>query len=520
VSTLLIQKFAHPGRGGNRLLHFPPGGGAVSMPGRKGKPMEFAKITTSVVLAAIALTACSKPATPKPDVIILHSGRIRGNVYPVGLQDISPLQYYPYLAGYIRKVREEAKTSGAEVFVVDLGDSLGGSFAAHVTGSQNMTAFFNAAGYDAIMLSNLDASVPETAIQALQCRVLSPFHSPAGSPPMPPAGVRLNKRDTTLFLLSNFYGNTDPSSQPGRFPTGFGKVNEGVSPVRDYSGVLKSLGPKPENSLTVFGWMKFEPTDNPPESLLSNLRQWGVDAVLAHRIYGSREREAWPANGFVDWNPPVSLNILRNNGGFALARLDLARAGSGWKVLRHELVPMTANNTPADEKAVAAIDKFTDAIRAADSPLCDLADPVGADRILEIYMTALTTVSGTGAVACSEESIRSDWRAGTLRASQVFNSLPWSTGLVQMNLSPGQLRSLADTKIFRVAKRTAEEGPVLLTTSRFLGQLIAKQPQMQGVEIVELPGTSEFDLFWGYLKANPRAVVSGLAPGWSILGTQ
>lgn len=484
---------------------------------RKGNLMVFARFTTFVVLAVFGLTSCSKPAAPKPDVILLHSGRIRGNVYPVGLQNISPLQYYPYLAGYIQRVREEARASGAVVFVVDLGDSMGGSFAAHVTGSQNMTSFFNAAGYDAIMLSNLDASVPEAAIQGLQCTVLSPFHGPAGAPPLPPAGARLEKAGTSLFLLSNFYGDTDPASRPGRFPASFGPFSEGASPVRDYSEVLKSLGPKPERSLTIFGWMKFEPSDEPPEALLENLRTLGVDAILAHRIYGNREREAWQANGFVDWKPPVSLNILRNNGGFAMARLDLVRSGAGWKVLHHELVPMTANNTPADEKVAAAIEKFSGAIQAADSPISELPAPVGVSRILDIYMAALATVPGTGAVAYSEESIRSDWRAGTLRASEVFNSIPWNTGLVQITLSQDQLQSLAGAKILRIAKRTPDEGPVVLTTSKFFGQLIAKQPGMENIELADLAGTSEFDFFLGYLKANPGAIASGPAPGWSIL---
>ena len=499
------------------ILHFPTGGNAGSMVTRKGNSMVFARFTTFVVLAVLGLTCCSKPPAPKPDVILLHSGRIRGNVYPAGLQNISPLQYYPYLAGYIRKLREEARAGGAEVFVVDLGDSMGGSFAAHVTGSQNMTAFFNAAGYDAIMLSNLDASVPEAAIQGLQCKVLSPFHGPAGAAPLPPAGARLEKAGATCFLLSNFYGDTDPASLPGRFPAGFGQLKNGVSPVRDYSEVLKSLGPKPEKSLTVFGWMKFEPSDHPPEALLENLRKLGVDAILAHRIYGNKEREAWQANGFVDWKPPVSLNILRNNGGFAIARMDLARSGSGWKVLSHELVPMTANNTPADEKVTAAIEKFSAAIQAADSPISELPAPVGVSRILEIYMAALTTVPRTGAVAYSEESIRSDWGAGTLRASQVFNSIPWNTGLVQITLSPEQLQSLAGANILRIAKRTADESPVRLTTSKFFGQLIAKQPGMENVEIAELPRTSEFDFFLDYLKANPGAISAGPAQGWSIL---
>lgn len=477
--------------------------------------MVYAKFTTIIVVAFLGLAACSKPAARKPDVILLHSGRIRGNVYPADLQSISPLQYYPYLAGYIRKVREEAKENGARVFVVDLGDSLGGSFASHVTGSRNMTTFFNEAGYDAIMLSNLDAAVPEAAIRDLQCRVLSPFQGPDGSSPMPPAGARLEKDDTTLFLLSNFYGDTDPASHPGRFPTAFGAFKEGVQPVRDYSGVLKSLGPKPGNSLTVFGWMKFEPTDKPPEGLLGNLRMLGVDAILAHRIYGGREREAWQANGFVDWNPPVSLNILRNNGGFAIARLDLARSGQGWKVLSHELVPMTANNTPADEKMVGTIAAFSGAIQAADSPLCELPEPVSVSRILEIYMGALASVPGTGAVAYSEESIRSDWRPGTLRASQVFNSIPWSTGLVQLKLSGNQLRALVDAKILKIATNTTDGEPVTLTTSKFFGQLIAKQPGLEGLAIVDLPGTPEFDFFLAYLKANPGAISAGPKQGWT-----
>ena len=132
-------------------------------------------------------------------------------------------------------------------------------------------------------------------------------------------------------------------------------------------------------------------------------------------------------------------------------------------------------------------------------------------------MAALATVPGTGAVAYSEESIRSDWRAGTLRASEVFNSIPWNTGLVQIRLSPEQLQSLAGAKILRIAKRTADEGPVVLTTSKFFGQLIAKQTGMENIEVAELPETSEFDFFLGYLKANPGAIASGLAPGWSIL---
>jgi len=480
--------------------------------------MVIARFTIFVGLVLLGLAGCSKPPPPAPDIILLHSGRIRGNVYPPGLQKISPLQYYPYLAGYIKKVREEAAATGAQVFVVDLGDSMGGSFASHVTGSENMTSFFNAAGYDAVLLSNLDASVPETAIRKLKSRVLCPFFCPDGSSPLPPAGVRLDKGGVPVFLLANFYGDTDPAAHPERFPTGFGTVKEGIRPVRDYFPVLAALGERPENALTVFSWMKFEPLAKPPEPFLEGLRKLGVDAILAHRIYGNNEREAWQKNAFVDWKPPVSLNILRNNGGFALARLDLAREGNGWKVLRHELIPMTANQTPADETVAAAIEPFSQAIQAADFPVCELPEPVSADRILAIYLAALATVPGTQAVACSQESIRSDWNKGTLRASDVFNSLPWNTGLVQLTLSAEQFRTLAASGILRIATSPASgESPVTLTTSQFFGNLIARQPGLEGAKPVGLPQGSEFDFFLAYLKSHPDAVAEGLPADWSLL---
>lgn len=481
--------------------------------------MVIARLTTFIFLAALGLTACSKAPAPRADVILLHSGRMRGNVYPPGLQNISPLQHYPYLAGYIAKVRQEAAATGARVFVVDLGDSMEGSFASHVTGSENMTAFFNAAGYDAVLLSNLDGSVPEPAIRGLKCPVLSPFYGAEGTPALPPAGARLDKNGLSLFLLSNFYGDTDPALHPGRFPATFGPLKEGVWPVRDYRPVLESLGPRPADALTVFGWMKFEPSSQPPAKFLEALESLGVDAILAHRIYGNKEREAWQSSGFVDWRPPVSLNILRNNGGFALARMDLAREGQGWKVLSHELVPMTANNTPADEKVVAAIEAFAPRIQAADSAVCEVPTPLGADRILEIYMAALATIPGTDAVAYSSESIRSDWSAGTLRASHLFNTLPWSTGLVQMKIPADKLPEVGGAGMVRIAAKPSGSGLVCLTTSHFFSRLISRHPGLEGVEVTALPQVSEFDFFLGYLKTNPGAISSGLPAGWSILGT-
>lgn len=485
--------------------------------------MSMKPMIAAALSALVLLGACSPPAGPKPEVILLHSGRMRGNVYPLSLQNISPLQHYQFLSGYVRGVREEAAKSGAKVFLIDLGDSLGGSFASHVTQSRNMVTFFNATGYDAVMLSNLDADVPPDAIKALECKVLSPFLGPDGEPAVPGTmtGAEWDLGGLPVYLLANFYGETDPASAPGRFPEQFGPHAGGVVPVRDYPAILKALGDRSSGALTLLAWMKFEPTERAPEEFLRMLRQNRIDAILAHRIYGSNEREAWQASGFVDWTPPVSLNILRNNAGFVLARMDMARVNGIWTVLRHELVPMTANAAPADEQVVSAIEGFAGAIRAADAPLGELPTAAEPERILAIYMGALASVPGTDAVAYSVDSIRSDWPAGPLRASTVFNSLPWTSGLFRITLDRARLGELGAVGNLRIAVAPAGDGAVSdqvrVTTSRFFASLIARSLDLPTTAVEALPERSEFDFFVEYLKREPDALTAATLSGWQTL---
>lgn len=472
-----------------------------------------------IVTLAVLASSCGKPREKPPDVILLHSGRMRGNVYPLSLQNIAPLQHYQYLAGYIRDVREEAAKSGTRVFLVDLGDSLDGSFASHVTGGQNMVSFFNGAGYDAVQLSNLDGQVRDEAVRGLKAKVLNPFESAAGATTVPgtAAGARFDLGDLPLFFLANFYGDADPALHPERFPGKFGPTADRVRPVRNYAPIVEALGARPPGSLTLMGWMKFEPSDNPPEPLLRQMSSLKIDAVLAHRIYGSKEREAWEPNAFVNWQPPVSLNILRNNGGFALARMDMARVPGGWKILRHQLLPMTANNAAPDAGVVAEIENFAARIKAADTRVTTLDRALNPPQILDAYMAALATVPGTQAVAYSPESIRADWSAGELRASGVFNSLPWTTGLVQMKLTPAQLTKLMDAGILRVAVAPGlPDGDIRLTTSYFFSRLISERCGVEENNIATLPQSSEFDFFVEYLGKNPGAGPGGIDPSWTI----
>ncbi len=472
--------------------------------------------------ALLVFAGCGRKQQEAPDVIVLHSGRMRGNVYPLSLQSIAPLQHYQYLAGYVRKVRAEAAATGAKVLLVDLGDSLNGSFAAHVTGSENMITFFNDAGYDAVVLSNLDDTVQPAKLAKLKAAVLTPFQDASSQPATAgtAAGRRIDLKGLPVFLMANFYGDTPSTEFPDRFPAWFGTTPTAVTPVRDYAKVLAGLGPRPPGSLTLLSWMKFESPKDPPEEFLGQLRGAGVNAILAHRIYGARQTDAWMASGFYNWKPPVSVNILRNNGVFALARLDLKLYRDHWKVLGHQLLPMTANTAAADQTMVDAIAKFAGAISGADLPLAELPASVGEEAILKIYMVSLAGTPATDAVLYSRQSVRVDWPSGELRASQVFNSLPWTTGIVQLTLTPGQVAQAGKELNLETLRRTEATGPELtVTTSRFFARLITTRLGLAPDAIRSTSSNSEFDEFVTYLKAHPDAIQGTVPAGWTFTGT-
>lgn len=469
-----------------------------------------------LLVFVLGIAGCSRQEGEQPDLIILHSGRIRGNVYPLSLQTLAPLQHYQYLSGYVRQVREEAARTGARVLLVDLGDSLTGSFAAHVTGSENMVTFFNEAGYDAVLLSNLDNEVQPATLAKLRARVLNPFADASGKPATRGSafGARIDVPGIPVFLLANFYGDASSEKYPERFPMRFGTAPGPVSPVRDYARVLAELGTRPATSLTLLSWMKFESPTRAPEAFLQQLQSLGVDAILAHRIYGGNERDIWTSSGFLDWRPPVSLNILRNNGGFALARMDLKRDASGWKVLRHQLLPMTANTAPANARVVEEIARFAPAIAAADTRLADLQDTIGSRSILRIYLSALAALPGTDAALYSLQSVRTDWPAGELRASEVFNSLPWTTPVVQISLTSEQIATAArELDLTVLEKDSPPEGPLTVTTSQFFGRLITAKLGLPPEAVRETGQKSEFDYFVAFLKSQPD-LTGGAPAGW------
>jgi hypothetical protein len=299
-----------------------------------------------------------------------------------------------------------------------------------------------------------------------------------------------------------------PAKFPGRFPASFAGV-AGIHPVRDY-GPGESAG---ADGLTLLTWMKLEVPASPPPGFLENLRAAGVQAIAAHRVYGADEREVWESSGFAAWNPPVSINILRNNGGFVLARLDLKRDGNGWRAIGQQLIPMTANSAPADPAIENEIARFAPAIAEKDIRILVLGQAMGSDAILRTCLAALATIPDSQAALYSREAVRADWPAGELRSSAVFNALPWTSPVVRITLAKADLERAAASLGLVVAIADGSADPLTVSTPAYFADQIAAR--LDGVR-PSVVAPSEFDWFVGRLTADP-SLVCGLPSGWSVV---
>lgn len=438
---------------------------------------------------------------------------------PAGVKNTGDLQHFPYIAGYIKKVREEARKTNTPVLVVDLGDSLTGTFASAVTKSANVVTFFNYLEYDAVMLGNLDADVQPETIKTLKMPVLTPFQGPGGDPAMPGTHFTtvLKKGEIEVELLANFYGNTRQEEFPERFPSVFGPT-EDVLPFRDYQ---PSTSENPSR-LRLFTWMKFEHEGDSEPGLLTDLRKLGVGAVLAHRVYGREKTDAWTSSSTYDWQPPVSLNILRSNRGFGLARADFKRVDGRWKLQKQQILPMVSNTAPADPQIEREIARYTKSIVDAEKLVATSSKPVNTEAILAHYLAALTTVPGTEVAIYSPQSVRAGWSRGAIHTADIYASLPWAKGLVQFELTPAQLLELQTDNNLRIytAPDLDAVSPRTVTTSDFFARVIARGLGLDRSQLREVVKEPEYLFFSNYLikKADPSQNYQPAA-GWTLSAT-
>lgn len=476
------------------------------------------RLLAALLSALLALPACSRKADP-PDLIVLHTGRLRGNVVPSGTGVSAPLQYYGAIAGYVHAVREEAAARGAQVLLVDLGDSLGGSFASHVSGGANMAAFFNALSYDAICLGNLDADVPVAALAKIQAKVLCPFVNKDGEALVPGASVAaaFTKGKHTIRLVSNFHGDLPRDADPLRFPATFGPEGKPAFPARDPAGSLTALGVRGPDDIALFSWMKFEPSAEPPLDFLGALKKAGFDAILAHRVYGRTERDAWRPAESASWDPPISENILRNNLGFTIARMDLKKTPSGWAVLRREVVPASTLGLKPHPVLERDLAELKESIGAADQTVGRLPRAMNHSQIYALYLAAMATVKDAEAVVYSPEAIRDEWPAGELRASAVFHAFPWTGPLRRITMSREQFEELRNLPRLDVRYRETGGANVHVVTSHYFADVVALHLGVDPAGFGEVVAPAEFDFFVAYLKSLPEIAPPGSNALWNTV---
>lgn len=477
----------------------------------------MSRFRLSLLICAYAvglLGGCAEKKSEQPDAIILHTGRLLGNINPAKAGKAVSLQHYPYLSAYVKKVRAEAAEQKIPVFLIDLGDSLGGSFASYALKGENMVQFFNDLEYDALCLGNLDGDVDPETIAALKAPVLSPFLDQQGEPAMPGTklAVELAKEGVTLDLAANFYGLTKADDHPLRFPASFGPSEGRPVPVRDYT--LMANGFRNKKAIKVLSWMKFEGAGPSETNFLKSLSKMGFDLILAHRIYGNDKKDAWTTNTLLESDPPASINILRSNSGFTVARVDLKRRGDSWHVIQQSITPMTANSVEADPEIVQQMGKFAPVITAADREVAILGAPWKAEDILELYLSALTEVPGADVAAYSLDSVRTGWAKGKLHTSQVFNSLPWRNDVVTVTLPREKLPELKDLGGLALIQRPDLPETVSLVTSRFFARLITQHPGLENVTVASAGPGLEFEFFVKFIQSHDSLEAAKSHEGW------
>ncbi|GAB4240610.1 MAG: hypothetical protein OHK005_02900 [Candidatus Methylacidiphilales bacterium] len=468
----------------------------------------------------MAMVACG-PGAPEEELIILHTGRLGGNVYPLAdqRQPGTPLQHYPYLAGYIKAVRAEANQRGIPVLLLDSGDSLVGSFASHVTGSRNVATLFNELGYDLLVLGNLDAELDPAILNELKMPVLNPFANSVGRPAMEGTEfwTRINKGKTAVNVFANFYGDVNVEQFPTRFPMWFGRETGPVVPIRDYAPLAEAAQAKGPGALNVFHWMKFEGGVEAPQTYLEGLKALGMDLIVAHRIYSRSKRDVWGQGDFSAWSIPVSENILRRNQGFTVARADLEKRNGQWRVTGHQLKQMTANTAPADPAILETMAAFGPQVAAANRTVGELSRPMTAEDVLKAYMVALSETAEATTVVSSPESIRTELDAGPLVASSLFDALPWTSPVVRLTLDDGQAAKLRGSEDLTRLERRGAESPVTVLTSRYFGEVLRRELGLRPDQIEVLALGSEYEIFLAFATRIGDLSVLQIPEGWDYV---
>lgn len=368
------------------------------------------------------LFGCGRRSEPV-SLIILQTGCLHGNIYPVSLSHSVPRQTYQYISAYVRSVREEAAKTGAEVVLFDSGNSLSGSFASEMLDSENVATFFNKVGYDAIVLGNRDIRLTKRSLSEVQVPMLVPFRSEhSGDPPASRNdSIVLKKGRLEVRLFAVFC----PDESSG-WPLTAGSVPTGVDVVR-VPMVSQTNHGRP--TLNVCVALNADFSRQP--DLVERLVQTGAD-VLSGQTAETRDEADLPT----DPSPAgvvLSQNFCFGRGETYVARIDLHKTPKGWRADRKQLVRMRGDVVHADKGVVEAIVPLGQRLAAVNHLVVTLDQLKDSSAIREIIGRALDRIQPGAGWLLPEGETGALWEPGPLYLSDIFDAMPWDDQIVVLN---------------------------------------------------------------------------------------
>jgi hypothetical protein len=379
----------------------------------------FRRCSIALMSCAMMLSGCGRRSEPV-SLIILQTGCLHGNIYPVSLSHSAPRQTYQYISAYVRSVREEAAKTGAEVVLFDSGNSLSGSFASEMLDFENVATFFNKVGYDAIVLGNQDIRLTKRSLSEVQAPLLIPFCSErSGDPPMPRNGsIVLKKGRVEVRLFAVFF--PDESSgwpwTPGSLPTGVDASRVAMANQTSHS----------RPTLNVCVALNTDLSRRP--DLVEKLVQTGAD-VLSGQTADTRNEADLPS----DSSPAgvvLSQNFCFGRGETYVARIDLHETPKGWRADRKQLVRMGGDVVHADKGVVEAIVPLGQRLAAVNRLVVTLDQLKDSNAIREIIGRALDRIQPDAGWLLPAEDTGAIWEPGPLYLSDIFDAMPWDDQIV------------------------------------------------------------------------------------------
>ncbi len=375
--------------------------------------------SVALMICAMMLSGCGR-RPESASLIILRTGCLHGNVYPVSLNYAAPRQSYQYISAYVNSVRAEAAKTGAEVVLFDSGNSLSGSFASLILDCSNVATFFNKVGYDAIILGNQDVQLPTKSLSEVRVPMVNPFRLERSDyPPLLLSdSIVLKKGRLEIRLFAVFC--PDPSSAwpltPSSLPPG---VEIAGMPVIGRTG---HAGHALNVCVALNGNLYRRP------DLGNILAQTGADVLLGEAAGPRPGTNLSPDPSY----PKVisAQNFCSVRGEDYVARIDLRQTSKGWMADRQQLVRMSKEIVHADKIVVEQLLPLSQKVARSNRLVATLNQPIDEAAIRDLVARALERIlPGAGWVLPKQEE-GAFWDSGPLRLSDVFDAIPWEEKVV------------------------------------------------------------------------------------------